>query len=237
MRFVRFFLAVIVLFTLAFFLYFLMLLVTPFDPDRTKRLGITRFWTRLWQSALGIASEVTGAENINEGGPFIFASNHISYLDFMVLNSDFPVFLCFLGKKTLMWVPFFGLGFPLAGHVYIDRRNPESRLKSLDKMAERGRKGQHLLIFPGGKRAADGIIGEWKKGVFVLAIQMQRPVVPVAIIGSARLHGIGDLAPRPGTIKIKIGRPISTAGMTYDDRVRLLEQTREAVREMINLAA
>jgi 1-acyl-sn-glycerol-3-phosphate acyltransferase len=91
-------------------------------------------------------------------------------------------------------------------------------------------------MFPSGKRAEDGRLGEWKKGAFVLAAELQVPILPIGIIGSQRLHGIGDWFPRPGWITLHIGRPIATTGATYADRDRLLQQARQAVEELLDHA-
>jgi 1-acyl-sn-glycerol-3-phosphate acyltransferase len=233
MRVVRFFVAVVAAFLWSFVVWLLVLVTAPFDRRRNAVNGLGRLWTGLWKIILGVKVRVSGGENVRDGGPFLFVSNHASYLDVLALYDDFPVPVRFLAKKTLVWVPVFGLAFYTLDHVYIDRRRKDQYKESFEQLAKKIRAGKNVFIFPGGRRAADGRIGEWKKGAFVLAVQLKVPLVPVGIIGSARLHGIGDLAPRPGTIHIRIGQPIPTAGATYDDRERLLLQTRQAVEELI----
>lgn len=235
MRALRFLAAIIVALIMAVLLYAIHLLILPFDPERKiSNRVIGRIWTGCWKTILGVKVRVSGAENIKSGGPFLFVSNHASYLDVLAMYHDFPVLLRFLAKKTLVWAPVFGIAFYTLGHVYIDRRGKQGQLKSLEELAKRARKGQHIFIFPGGKRAPDGRLGEWKKGAFVLATQMHIPIVPVAITGSSALHGIGDLFVRPGTIHVHIGQPINTENSTYDDRNRLLQTVRAQVEEMLN---
>lgn len=238
MRVARFILAVLVAFVLACILYLTHLLVLPFDPDREiSNRVIGRGWTGAWKACLGLKVRVVGEENIREGGPFLFVSNHASYLDVLALYHDFPIMLRFLAKKTLVWVPIFGIAFYTLGHIYIDRRQKRGSKQSIAALGRLAQRGYNIFVFPGGKRASDGRLGEWKKGAFVLATQLQMPIVPLAISGSAALHGIGDLFPRPGTVTITIGKPISTAGATYEDRDRLLQLTRRRVEEMLDGAA
>jgi 1-acyl-sn-glycerol-3-phosphate acyltransferase len=237
MRAARLVLAVVTALVLAIILYAVVLCIAPFDKQRNFVNRIGRIWTGAWKLILGVKVRVLGAENIKEGGPFLFVSNHTSYLDVLALYDDFPAPLRFLAKKTLIWAPVFGLAFYTLDHVYIDRGRKADRDQALGALAQRARQGKNIFIFPGGRRAADGRLGEWKKGAFVLATQLHIPVTPVAISGSAALHGIGDILPRPGLITIRIGRPIPTAGLTFDDRDRLLSLAREQVREMLDGAA
>jgi 1-acyl-sn-glycerol-3-phosphate acyltransferase len=234
MRVVRFAVAIVAAFIWSLFLWTAILIVAPFDPVRNRVNAIGRLWTGLWKLILGIKVRVFGAENVRTGGPYLCVSNHASYLDVLALYDDFPAPLRFLAKKTLIWTPVFGLCFYSLDHVYIDRKKKMSHKDSFAALAKKVSEGKNIFIFPGGRRAADGRMGEWKKGAFVLAAQLQIPIVPIGIVGSARLHGIGDLAPRPGTIEIRIGKPIPTAGATYEDRNRLLTQTWRAVEELID---
>ena len=237
MRVARACFAVVTAFVLAFVLWLVVLCTAPFDRRRDFVNQIGRLWFRWWKLTLGFKVQVRGEENIRSGGPFLFVGNHASYLDVIALFTDFPVTMRFLAKKTLIYVPFFGLGLLSLDHVYINRRRKDHHQQALAGMAKRARDGKHLFIFPTGRRVPDGQIGEWKKGSFVLATQLQVPVVPVAITGSAKLFGIGHWLPRPGLITIHIGRPIPTAGMTYDDRDRLLQAARAQVEEMLHVAA
>ena len=174
-----------------------------------------------------------GGSNIEHGGPFLFVSNHASYLDVLALYHDFPLMPRFWPKKPHLGAHLRHRFFTL-DHVYIDRRPGKTQTRQPARPGRQNDQGKSVFIFPGGKRAPDGRIGEWKKGAFVMAIELGLPVVPVGICGSAALHGIGDLAVRPGAIDIRIGRPIATAGLTYENRDELLKKTRSAVEALLD---
>lgn len=234
MRVLRSVVALLVAFVLlAPAMYLVVLVMAPFDRKRTAVNSFSRLWTGAWKWILGIKVRVLGKENLVDDGPFIVVANHNSYLDFLVLYHDFPKQLRFLAKKTLIWVPVFGIAFYTLDHVYISRKNKAGHRKSLAALAAKIAEGKSIFIFPQGRRAPAGSLGEWKKGAFVMATELHVPLLPVAIEGSAALHGIGDLFPRPGTITIRIGKPISTKNTSYDDRDRLLATTREAVAKML----
>jgi 1-acyl-sn-glycerol-3-phosphate acyltransferase len=69
----------------------------------------------------------------------------------------------------------------------------------------------------------------FKKGAFVLAISLQVPCVPVYIVGARALMPRGGFVPRPGTVEVRIGLPIPTAGLTYAERDALRQRCWQAM--------
>jgi len=234
MRVLRFVFAVFVAFVvLAPAMYVVVLVMAPFDRKRTAVNAFSRLWTGAWKRILGIKVRILGQEKLGDGGPFIVVSNHNSYLDVLALYHDFPIQLRFLAKKTLIWVPVFGIAFYTLDHVYISRKKKTGHRQSLAALAKKVAEGKSIFIFPQGRRAPGNQLGEWKKGAFVMATELHVPLLPVGIAGSGALHGIGDFFPRPGTITIRIGEPISTENTSYEDRARLLDATRAAVARLL----
>ncbi|MDP8223539.1 MAG: lysophospholipid acyltransferase family protein [Candidatus Lernaella stagnicola] len=235
MRHLRLILALPIIFVSAVVLYSGVLVCAPFDR---RRDWVNRVfggaWFSIWKYMLGVHVRVEGRENIEPNRSYIFVANHTSYLDVMAIITDFPVVVRFLAMKTLVWIPIFGISLYTLDHVFIDHRKRATHRQSLDAIARKTDDGKSILIFPGGGRAPDGRLGEWKKGAFVIATQLHVPLVPVAISGSSRLHGIGDFGVRPGTITIRIGKPIATEGASYEDRNRFLAAARQAVEELLN---
>jgi 1-acyl-sn-glycerol-3-phosphate acyltransferase len=90
------------------------------------------------------------------------------------------------------------------------------------------------VVFPEGTRSRDGRLLPFKKGPFVLAIAAQVPLIPVFVDGSFAILPKGAVHPRPGLVTVRIGRPIPTEGMTYEDRNELSRRCREA---MVGLGA
>jgi 1-acyl-sn-glycerol-3-phosphate acyltransferase len=100
----------------------------------------------------------------------------------------------------------------------------------MNRAAEMIRRGTSVFIFPEGTRSADGVIGTFKKGGFVLALKSQQPIVPVSISGSYRILRKKSWLIHSGPIRMAIGRPIQTANSDNRSRDLLLEQVREAIR-------
>ena len=92
--------------------------------------------------------------------------------------------------------------------------------------------GFSLIIFPEGTRSRDGALLPFKKGAFVAAISLGVPIVPVVCKGTAAIMPAGKyLSILPGEAEVVVLEPISTAGMTYDDRDRLRELVRTQIAE------
>ena len=116
------------------------------------------------------------------------------------------------------------------GYIPIDRKDTRKALIGLKRAAEQIRQGTSVFIFPEGTRSADGVIGDFKKGWFVLAAKSQQPVVPVSISGSYNILPKKCWTLHPGEIRFSVGAPIQTAGCESSDRDLLMEQIREAIR-------
>jgi len=86
-----------------------------------------------------------------------------------------------------------------------------------------------MVLFPEGTRSPDGRLKPFKKGAFVMAVQGQVPLVPMAILGSRAIMAKGDIGIRSGEILVRIGKPIPTEGSTIRDRNRLMQECWDAI--------
>jgi 1-acyl-sn-glycerol-3-phosphate acyltransferase len=99
------------------------------------------------------------------------------------------------------------------------------------------RRGRSVLVFPEGTRSKSGDPLPFKKGGFVLAIEAQVPILPVALAGTAEILRSGEFTARAGRAVVCVGRPIPTAGLAYDDREALLAKVEAEVRRLYDEAA
>ena len=79
----------------------------------------------------------------------------------------------------------------------------------------------------------DGKLSDFKDGAAYIAIKAQAPLVPLALIGAREILPMGSATIRPGRVKLKIGDPIPTVGMTQQDRRDLTESARTQVVTML----
>jgi 1-acyl-sn-glycerol-3-phosphate acyltransferase len=160
---------------------------------------------------------VTGVENIPADGPVILASNHLSFVDSMVIPVMVPRRVAFLAKSDY----FTGTGvkgtlsrwwFEGFGMIPVDRDDTRSAQASLDAALAVLSAGGAFGIYPEGTRSRDGRLYRGRTGVAWLAMSSGAPVVPVAVIGTDKLQPVGTRLPRPAKVVIRFGTPIDLAG-------------------------
>lgn len=137
--------------------------------------------------------------------PVIFASNHQSNFDITSIINQTPRHLHFIAKEEIKKIPFLGQYTAAMGMIFIDRKNKDKALESLQKAGELIRSGRDVVVFPEGTRSKDGKIHQFKRGAFILAQEGKVNIVPVAIKGTRKVNPTGKFKLRPGKITIKYG--------------------------------
>ncbi len=165
----------------------------------------------------------------------ILVANHQSWFDVFALAGTLPMKFSFVGKKELARIPIFGTAWARVGHYAIDRSDHQAAVASLQRAGERIKSDNTTVVmFPEGTRSPTGELARFKKGAFILAINAQVPVIPVAVLGTRRIMPKGRWFIRPGTVTIRVAHPIPTQGLELAHRDRLTRQAREAVAGLMN---
>jgi 1-acyl-sn-glycerol-3-phosphate acyltransferase len=212
----------------------------PFTRGRASTWAARR-WSASSAEGLRIYIEATGQENVPDGG-FVYASNHESLVDILVLGASLPGDFKWAAKRSVMNVPWLGWHLRLAGHVPVDRnKGRDAALAVIQAFESVLRRDKPLLVFPEGTRTSDGKLKAFKDGAFQAAINTRKPVVPVAINGTFSLMSrdavdTGASKSREDrVVTVQIGAPIhANFDLPEDEAVTdLRDRTRAAIVEML----
>lgn len=194
------------------------LLVAPLP--RRLRYRYTVGWPRLVILAarvlVGIRWQVIGASRLPDG-PAILLSKHQSTWETLFLASWMPRELCYVFKRELLFLPFFGWGIALLDMIHIDRKRGADAFEQLVSQGSRKlAEGRWIIIFPEGTRTPAGSQGRYKSGGARLAVRTGAPIVPIAV-NSGECWPRRAFVLRPGLITVSIGPTIPAAGRGADE--------------------
>ena len=184
------------------------------------RFKLTMGWPRLavWGARVicGVRWRVQGWENLPDG-PAIVLSKHQSAWETLFLPSHLPREVCFVYKRELHRVPFFGWGLALLAMIPIDRSKGRDAFEQVVRVGQqRLNEGRWPILFPEGTRIAPGKMGRFKMGGALLATRTKAPVIPIALNAGA-CWPRNSFIKRPGLITVSIGAPISSEGLTTEE--------------------
>jgi 1-acyl-sn-glycerol-3-phosphate acyltransferase len=214
-------------FALCFYLWSvvmaLVMLPTLLAPRRTM-LALFAFWSRGVMLGLllicGIRVEVRGRQHLPVGAALV-APKHQCMFDVFAQFVWLPD-SCFVMKKELMWIPFFGWYSHKTGMIVIDRAGGAATLRQMIRDAiDRFTDHRQLVIFPEGHRGEPGVAGDYKPGIAALYRELDVPCVPVATNSGVHWPAHGFMR-RPGTIVFEFLEPIPP-GMKRAPFMALLE--------------
>ena len=148
---------------------------------------------------------------------------HQSTWETLAFPGLMPHPLCYVFKRELLYIPFFGWAMARMDMIHIDR---SKRAEAWNRVVEQGRRfmemGHWVIMFPEGTRAPRGGKGIYKSGGTRLAIATERPVLPIAVT-SARCWPRKSFVLRPGMIDVSVGKPIPSIGRQPDELMREVE--------------
>lgn len=172
---------------------------------------VTPLATAIWRP------EVVGTHNVPASGPVILASNHLSFVDSVVIPLTSPRQVAFLAKAEY----FTGTGlkgwisrewFTGVGSIPVNRDDARAAQESLDLALTHLRGGGAFGIYPEGTRSRDGRLYRGRTGVAWLALEAGCPIVPVGLSGTDQIQPVGSRLPRRAKVRVEFGAPIHVAG-------------------------
>lgn len=192
----------------------------PFDPRNNVIAARLIGWGRHF---LGVEIELRNEEILDAARPCVFISNHQHNLDIFPGGCILPKSTVAIGKKSIIFIPFFGQFFWLGGNILIDRKNKKRAFYAMDVAANAIKEKKiSVWIMPEGTRSKGRGLLPFKKGPFITAIKAQVPIVPVAI--SSYVNHLDLKKAQAGKIIVMALPPISTTGMDLEDVTMLKDK-------------
>lgn len=236
------------LLSILFLLY--MLLLTPLYAiacllvfvllNAHQRWSMVSVWCRLVidgaRTICGIRYEVVGQENLPDR-PVVMLSKHQSAWETIAIPALLRGPQCYVFKRSLLYIPFFGWTLGLLRMIHIDRKQgPRAFASVIRQGKERIADGSSVVMFPEGTRTPTGVTGIYKSGGTRFAIATGADIVPIA-------HNAGRVWPRnkliksAGLVTISIGPVIPTTGRKTDEVNAEVEAWIEAEMRRIDASA
>lgn len=202
-------------------------------PWRVARIRVTNAFGKIvgrnmvWWSGSRIKLE--GLEHVRADRPAIYCANHTSTLDAFTTVWLTPAGTVGVAKKEVLYYPFYGQAWWLAGHLLLDRGRTDKAKAALRRTADFiRRKALHICILPEGKRSASGRLLPFKKGIVHVALETRLPVVPMVTIGLQNAWKRGSLSFTPVDAKIIFLPPIETTSWTEEKSDAHIDELRAA---------
>lgn len=190
-----------------------------------------KWWAQFIIRILMLPVKVEGRENLVKGQSYVFVANHQGAFDIFLIYG----FLCrnfkWMMKRQLRQMPFVGKACEAAHHIFVDKRGASKIRATYDSARQTLQGGMSLVVFPEGARTFTGHMGVFKRGAFMLADDIELPVVPLTINGSF------DIMPRTRDMKwvvwhplrLTIHKPIQPIGKGADNIKYLEEESYKVV--------
>jgi len=183
-------------------------------------------------------AKIVGRKNVPRTGPVILASNHLSFIDSVIITLFAPRPVSFLAKDG----NFTGKGvkgflsktfFRSIGAIPVTRGVGQAAQQALDAGLGLLHEGEAFAIYPEGTRSRDGRLYRGKTGVAWLALNAGVPVVPVALSGTDKVQPIGTKGIRPAKVTIQFGEPLDLSRHGKADSGRARRHATDEVMEQI----
>ena len=178
----------------------------------------------LWLTGLSPKVEV---EEAIPARSVLFAVNHSSYLDPLVLSAVIPGPLSFVAKEELAGQRIAGPFLRRTGTLFVRRTDVEGGVEDTRKVLEASLSGERIVSFPEGTLTRMPGLLAFHVGSFLVAVEAGIPVVPIVIRGTRSALRGGQWFPRPSNINVHVGKAMRANGSDFSAAVRL----RDAVRE------
>lgn len=155
------------------------LIFSPRNPRHVATFG--RAYGRL-STVLGVKVELRRPEGAEHYGNAIYIANHQNNYDMITAAKIVQPTTVTVGKKSLLWIPFFGQLYWLSGNLLIDRDNSAKAHNTIAQLVDQfNKKRISFWMFPEGTRSRGRGLLPFKTGAFHAAIAAGVPIIPIVV--------------------------------------------------------
>ncbi len=210
------------------------IIISLFESKKGQALGkCARMWAKVILFLGGIKYSVKNLDNLDKKSSYVFAGNHASVFDILLAFAGLPFWIISIAKIELRSIYILGFVMKTAQHIFIDRKNHDEAMLSLEKARISLLKiPRSILLYPEGTRTLDGSIGIFKPGGLFLASEIGIPIVPIYYSGTFSFLKKGSWKIKNQKLELRIGKPISTEMYTFDKRKELAKRVQKEVLKL-----
>lgn len=202
-------------------------------PDNIQWLE--RLYTRGQVALTGSRWRAVVDPAIDPNGTYMFFQNHVNHLDHCTMYAATRHFKQGVELDEHFRYPVYGAFMRSRGTLPVTRGSAREFMRLRDQMQAEVDKGHSLLVFPEGTRTITGRLGPFQLGVFRIAQELGRPIVPVTVTGMYRVMRKGSLLIRPGhKVTVYCDAPIETKGLKRSHIPQLMAAVREAMNRRLD---
>lgn len=220
-------------------LFILLTILTALTTIVGCTIGSSRFWGyypgKVWSwltcYLLLLPIKVEGRDNLDPSASYVFVANHQGAMDIFLIYGFLRRNFKWMMKKSLKKIPLVGFACQKAGFIFVDRSSRQGLWETIDHARRTLHTGMSLMVFPEGSRTFNGKMQPFNRGAFLLADELQLPVVPITITGSfkvlPRTKGFGFA--EHSTMRLIIHKPIMPQGKGANNIRAISQLSYEAI--------
>lgn len=187
-------------------------LFSPRNPKHVATFG--HMFGRL-APVLGLKVEKRFPAGYENFGNAIYIANHQNNYDMVTAANIVQPPTVTVGKKSLLWLPFFGLLYWLTGNLLIDRNNRTKAHSTISEVVNAFKKQRiSFWMFPEGTRSRGRGLLPFKTGAFHAAIAAGVPIIPVCVSSTSNKINLNRLD--NGLAIVEMLPPVDTSGWSKD---------------------
>ncbi|HCO67423.1 MAG TPA: 1-acyl-sn-glycerol-3-phosphate acyltransferase [Dysgonomonas sp.] len=193
-----------------------------------------KYWSKIICRTALCKIRVKSNNKLDPNKSYVFVANHQSAFDIFLTYGYLGHNIKWVQKYELRKIPFVGKASEIAGHVFVDSSNAKAMARTIDLAEKELKKGTSMVIFPEGARTYTGKLTRFKKGAYIIAKQMQLPIVPITLNGPFDVLKIHSRRLRFGMpMEIIVHDPIETKGLADEDIPAIIKESRDIIESSL----